>query len=77
MQLTKIVCLTCIAYHGLNISAGTSPVVQWLRLHASNAGGPSSIPGWETRFHMPLLRPKAAKLINILKIGKKIHFPNK
>ena len=25
------------------------PVVQWLRLHASNAGGPGSIPGWETK----------------------------
>ena len=24
--------------------AGTSPVVQWLRLHASTAGGTSSIP---------------------------------
>ena len=28
---------------------GTSPVVQWLRLHASIAGGMSSISGWETK----------------------------
>ena len=35
------------------ISAGTSLVVQWLRLQAPNAGGPGSIPGQETRSHMP------------------------
>ena len=45
-------------------------MVKWLRLHASNAGGPSSMPGWETRFHMPQLRPSTAKLINIKKIEK-------
>ena len=28
---------------------GTSLVVQWLRLYASNAGGASSIPGWGTK----------------------------
>ena len=27
-------------------------VVQWLRLHAPNAGGPGSIPGQGTRSHM-------------------------
>ena len=27
-------------------SSGTSLVVQWLRLHASNAGGDGLIPGW-------------------------------
>ena len=31
---------------------GTSLVVQWLRLHAPNAGGPGSIPGQGTRSHM-------------------------
>ena len=31
---------------------GTSLVAQWLILHASNAGGPNSIPGQETRPHM-------------------------
>ena len=34
----------------------TSPAVQWLRLHAPNAGGLSSIPGQETRSHMLELR---------------------
>ena len=29
----------------LNVSNGTFLVVQWLRLHASNAGGAGSIPG--------------------------------
>ena len=30
--------------------------VQWLRLHTSNAGGVSSIPGWKTK------SPQAARL---------------
>ena len=33
------------------LRAGTSLVVQWLRLHACNAGGNGSIPGWG-RSHM-------------------------
>ena len=41
-------------------SMGTSLVVQGLGLHASNAGGPGSIPGQGTRSHMPQLRPGAA-----------------
>ena len=32
--------------------AGTSWVVQWLRLCAPNAGGPGSIPGQGIRSHM-------------------------
>ena len=36
--------------------AGTSLVVQWLRLHAPNAGGPGSIPSQGTRSHMPQLK---------------------
>ena len=32
-----------------NASSGTSLVVQWLRLHAPNVGGPASIPGQGTR----------------------------
>ena len=28
---------------------GISPVVQWLRLHASNAGGMGSAPSWGTK----------------------------
>ena len=31
-------------------------VVQWLRSHALNAGGPGSISGQETRSHMPQLK---------------------
>ena len=34
----------------------TSLAVQWLRLHAPNAGGPGSIPGQGTRSHMWQLR---------------------
>ena len=33
----------------LKLSPGTSPVLQWLRLHAPNAGGPGSIPGQGTK----------------------------
>ena len=32
-----------------NIMLGTSLVVQWLRLWASNAGGSGLIPGWGTK----------------------------
>ena len=35
---------------------GTSMAVQGLRLHAPNEGGPSSIPGQETRSHMLQLK---------------------
>ena len=38
----------------------TSLVVQCLRLHTPNAGGPSSIPGKGTRSHMLQLRPDPA-----------------
>ena len=34
------------------VDSGTSLVVQWLRLHASNTGGLGLIPGQETRSHM-------------------------
>ena len=44
-------------------------MVQWLKLCVPNAGGPSSIPGQETRSHMPQLkiqlRLNAAKYIYI------------
>ena len=40
----------------LKIKADTSLVVQWLRLHAANAGDPGWIPGQETRSHMVQLR---------------------
>ena len=45
-----------------NILRGTSLVIQWLRLHAPNAGGPGSIPGQGTRYHMPQLRVRMPQL---------------
>ena len=42
-------------------NSGTSLLVQWLRLKASNAGGPGSIHGQGIRSHMLQLRPGAAK----------------
>ena len=50
---------------GSRISVLTSPlgaslVVQWLRLHAPNAGGPGLIPSRGTRSRMPQLRVGAA-----------------
>ena len=48
----------------LVLPAGISLVVQWLRLHAPNAGSPGLIPGQGTRSHMLQLRSGAAKQIN-------------
>ena len=39
-------------YYSIKNLKGTSLLVQWLRLSVSAAGGTSSIPGWEIRFHM-------------------------
>ncbi|TEA30625.1 hypothetical protein DBR06_SOUSAS4110064, partial [Sousa chinensis] len=39
-----------------------SLVVQSLRLHAPNAGGPGSISGQRTRSHMPQLRDHMPEL---------------
>ncbi|TEA40338.1 hypothetical protein DBR06_SOUSAS40510008, partial [Sousa chinensis] len=39
-----------------------SLVVQWLRLHAPNAGGPGSIPSGGTRSHTPQLRVRMLQL---------------
>ena len=41
-------------------SIGTSLVVQWVRLHAPNAGSPGSIPGWGTRSCMHAATKKPA-----------------
>ena len=41
---------------------GLSPVVQWLRLCAPNAGGLGSIPGQGTRSHMLQLRVHVPQL---------------
>ena len=44
----------CVILLGKYEYHGTSPVAQWLRLHASNAGGVGSIPGWGTKIlHAP------------------------
>ena len=46
------------------------PVVQWLKLHAPNAGGPGSIPGQGTRSHM--LQPRVhMPQLNILHAATK------
>ena len=53
--------------------AGTSLAVQWLRLHASNAGGTGSIPGWGTKIPHPtccgLKNKKKPKIFSMLKKG--------
>ena len=46
---------------GMKTRKGTSLVVQWLTLHAPNAGGPGSIPGQGTRCHTLQLTPGTAK----------------
>ena len=51
---------------------GTCLVARWLRLHAPNAGGQSSIPGQGTRSWVLQLRPGAARYI-FLKISLREH----
>ena len=47
------ICTDVAIENKINKSDGvTSLVVQWLRLHAPNAGGPGSIPGQGTRSHI-------------------------
>ena len=48
---TKINCLLLV-FTIKEGKSGTSLVVQWLRLHAPNAGGLRLIPGQGTRPHM-------------------------
>ena len=52
-------------------SIGTSLVVQWVRLRAPSAGGPSSIPVQGTRSHVPQLRVRMLQL-KILHAATKI-----
>ena len=40
----------------LKLHCGSFLVVQWLRVHASNAEGPGLIPSLGTRSHMPQVR---------------------
>ena len=54
--------------------SGTSLVVQWLRRHIPNVGGPGSIPGQGTRFHKPQLSLHATtERTHMLKRRSKIH----
>ena len=46
---------------------GTSLVVQWLRLHASNAGGAGLIPGWETKIPRAMWRGQKIEKVKKLK----------
>ena len=49
--------MLCVFYHNKKLKGiGTSLVVQWLRHHAPNAGGPGLIPGQGTRSHMLQLK---------------------
>ena len=50
--------------------SGTSLLVQWLRLHAPNAGGSGSIPDQGTRSYTPQLRSFMPQL-------KILHVPTK
>ena len=43
---------SCLDWRFRKSHSGTSLVVQWVRLHASSAGGPGSISGRGTRSHM-------------------------
>ena len=53
---------------------GTSLVVQWLTIFTPNAGGPGSIPGQGTRYHVLQLRVHMLKL-KILHETMKIEDP--
>ena len=44
-------------------NGGTSPVVQWLRLHAPNAGGQASIPGQGTKMLKALWHSQKNKIV--------------
>ena len=53
-------------------------MVQWLRLHAPNAGGPGSIPGQGTRSHMSQLKtPHALTKTRCSQINKYLKQKNK
>ena len=51
--------------------AGTSQVVQWLRLHASTAGSTGSIPGWGTKIPHAACMAKKNQKTNKQNIGLK------
>ena len=45
-----------VCTHRLRSNIGTSLLVQWLKLHAVNEGGPGSTPGQRTRSHLLQLK---------------------
>ena len=47
---------------GLRFSLGTFLAVQWLTLHASNAGGTGFIPGWRTKIPRATLPKNKVRL---------------
>ena len=49
-------CCGPVLKHLLTDPTGTSLVVQWIRLCTPNTGGPGSIPGQGTRFHVLQLK---------------------
>ena len=56
------------------LMSGTSLVVQWLRLHTPNAGGPGSIPGEPTGCHvLQLLNKSPYASMRILHAATKTH----
>ena len=64
--------LTVFAFLPIRLAVwGTSLAVQWLRLHASTAGGMGSIPGQGTKFPTCMLRGAAKKKKKNLSIKKK------
>ena len=50
-------------------------MVQWLRLHGPNAGGPGSIPGQGTRAHMPTTRKIQHTAAKGLHAASKTEYP--
>ena len=61
-QVTQIPHTMVLRLYISNYRLGTSLAVQWLRLHAPNAGSPGSIPGQGTRSYMPQLRVRTLQL---------------
>ena len=68
------VCRPLKSIHSISITVGTSLVVQWLRLHAPDAGGLGSIPVQGTRSHNLQLRVHMPQL-KILHSAMKIQDP--
>ena len=50
-------------------------MVQWLRLHAPNAGGPGSIPGQGARSHVPATKKIQHAAIKDLHAASKTEYP--